>query len=141
MTRASRSIVIDVEPEVLYDIIVDFRKYPEFVKEVTKVRIDSESENQWTATFFISMIKKLDYSLVLIGERPLSVTWSLAKKGFMKKNDGAWALKDLGDGKTEATYSAEIDLGLLAPKSIVNMLMSSNFPTMLSAFKKRAEGL
>lgn len=141
MTQASRSIVIDVEPEVIYDVIVDFKNYPAFVKEVKEVRMNDEGENEWTATFYISVIKRLDYTLHLIGDRPKTVTWSLAKKGFMKKNNGSWVLKDLGKGRTEATYTADVDLGLLAPKSIVNMLVSSNFPTMLKAFKKQAESL
>ena len=141
MTQARRSIVIDVEPKVLYDIIVDFEKYPEFQSDLTNVKIDAHNGNEWTVTFTLHIIKKFDYVLHLKGKPYESVTWSLAKKGFMKKNDGGWELKDLGNGQTEATYFLEVDLGLLAPKGIVNMLLSTNFPKMLQSFKERAENM
>lgn len=141
MAQANRSIVIDVDPDFFYDIICDFMSYPEFIDEVHDTRIEKEGKDEWTVTTFVKIIKKIDYTLNLKGVRGKSLTWSLAKKGFMKKNDGSWTLKDLGNNQIEATYSAEIDLGLLAPKTIVNAVMSTNFPTMLKAFKKRAEGL
>jgi len=141
MAKASRSITIDVDPEFFYSIVVDFDKYPEFVKDLKKVKILKQSDNEWTVQFQIHIIKKMDYTLNLKGEPGKHLRWSLAKKGFMKRNDGAWDLKEIGENKIEATYSAEVDLGLLAPKSIVNMLLSTNFPNMLKAFKARAEDL
>jgi len=141
MALASSSIIIDVEPSKLFDVITDFEKYPEFLKEVSDIKMVDQGENQWTVTFYVSIIKKVDYTLKLKGDPGKSVTWSLAKKGFMKQNDGSWQLKDLGNGKTKATYTTEVNLGLLAPKSVVNMLVSTSFPAMLKAFKKRAENL
>jgi coenzyme Q-binding protein COQ10 len=139
MTEASRSVVVDVPPEQFYEVVTDFQHYPEFVKELSDVRIDSEGDNEWTITFSVSLIKKFEYTLNLKGVPGKSVKWSLAKKGFMKKNDGSWSLTDLGDGRTEATYAVDVNMGMLAPKSVVNMLVASNFPTMLKAFKERAE--
>ena len=141
MTKASRSIVIDVDPGFFYDLVCDFEKYPEFVKDMKDVRIDKQGDNEWTVTFFVNIIKKVEYTLNLKGDPGKSLMWNLAKKGFMKRNDGGWRINDLGNGQIEAFYDVEVDLGLLAPKSIINMLISTTFPAMLKSFKKRAESL
>lgn len=141
MAKANRSITIDVDPEFFYGIVIDFEKYPEFVKDLKNVEILKQGDNEWTVKFHIHIIKKLDYTLNLWGDPGKYLKWSLAKKGFMKRNDGAWELTKLGENKIEANYTTEVDLGLLAPKSIVNMLISTTFPEMLKSFKARAEGL
>ena len=56
---------------------------------------------------------------------PNKLTWS-QEKGDMKSVDGAWTLEDLGDGRTRATYSLELDtgrtLGLLIRGPIVDVV-------------------
>ena len=60
----------------------------------------------------------------------------------MRSNVGGWALRDLGDGRTEATYDVDVvPKGLWVPKSIVNMLTNKSLPSTLEAFKKRAEAI
>jgi ribosome-associated toxin RatA of RatAB toxin-antitoxin module len=141
MAQASRSIEVNVDPMTFYNVISDFEKYPEFLKELRSIRIDKSGENEWTVTFFVTIVKNIEYTLDFKGTPGKGLEWTLAKKGFMKKNSGSWALEEIDENQTKATYATEIDLGLLAPKSIVNMLISTNFPTMLKAFKEQAESL
>ena len=141
MASAERSIIVDVTPEKFYEVITDFSKYPNFLKEVKKIEVLDKGENTWKVLNGINLIKSIEYTLDFVGEPGKSLKWKLADKGFMKKNDGAWTLKDLGDGRTEATYTLDIELGIFAPKAIVNKVMEVNFPSMLKAFKKQAESL
>ena len=141
MAKASKSVVINVAPETFYGVIIDFDKYPQFIKDMKEVRIDKAEKNEWIVTFWVSIIKKVEYTLNLKGIPGKELTWSLTKKGFMKTNDGGWYLKEIGKNKTEATYTVDVDLGLFAPKSVVNMLISTSFPAMLKNFKDYAESL
>jgi hypothetical protein len=59
----------------------------------------------------------------------------------MKQNRGAWVLEDDGAGKTKATYSLEIGVGLLIPNVVTTVLAEQQLPTMLERFKTRAETL
>ncbi len=141
MAQAKSSIVINVSPDVFYDVIIDFEKYPQFIKDMKEIRIDKAGDNEWTITFFVKIIKQVEYTLNLKGVPGEKLTWSLAKKGFMKANDGGWRLEKTGDNQTEATYTVDVDLGMFTPKSVVNMLISTSFPAMLKNFKEYAESL
>jgi hypothetical protein len=57
----------------------------------------------------------------------------------MKDNKGGWVLEDLGNGTTKATYTVDVTLGALVPKTIVNALVDTSLPKLLENFKKRAE--
>ena len=41
---------------------------------------------------------------------PERLSWR-QEKGDLKSVDGSWELEDLGDGRTRATYTIEVDLG------------------------------
>ena len=41
---------------------------------------------------------------------PTRLSWT-QEKGEAKSVDGSWELEDLGEGRTRATYSLEVDLG------------------------------
>jgi hypothetical protein len=43
-------------------------------------------------------------------EGPTRLSWT-QEKGQLKSVDGSWELEDLGDGRTRATYSLEVDPG------------------------------
>ncbi|HUJ28564.1 MAG TPA: SRPBCC family protein, partial [Myxococcales bacterium] len=41
MAQASRTVTVNVPPEKMFDVIVDYEKYPEFLPEVKKVKVDA----------------------------------------------------------------------------------------------------
>lgn len=41
---------------------------------------------------------------------PTRLSWT-QEKGDLKSVDGSWVLEDLGDGRTRATYTVDVDLG------------------------------
>jgi uncharacterized membrane protein len=44
-------------------------------------------------------------------EAPTRLSWEQVGKGDLRSVRGAWDLEDLGDGRTRATYSLEVDPG------------------------------
>ena len=141
MAGAERTIIINAPPNVVYDVIVDYEKYPEFLAEIDDVRVLKRNGNVVDVEYTANVIKRVSYSLRLTGTPHTSVRWNLIKASFMKSNDGGWTLEDLGDGRTKATYGLEVRVSRLVPGKVVDMLTVNTLPKTLEAFKARAEGL
>jgi coenzyme Q-binding protein COQ10 len=139
MPAATRSIVIDTPPERLFDIIVDYDRYAEFLPEVKEARSRNRKGNEVDVDYGIDLVKRIRYTLHHVEERPRSVRWTFVKGELMKDNHGNWTLEPTPEGKTRATYTIEVGVGPLVPRSIVNMLVDQSLPKLLEAFKKRAE--
>lgn len=139
MASASRTEVVDVDINKLYDVLVDYEKYPEFVDGVSAIKVLSKDDKSAKVEYSLNMIKSFKYTINLKQERPNRLSWTLDSGDLFKKNDGEWKLKDLGNGKTEVTYSLDLDFKMFAPSSILSALTEKNLPSMMSSFFKRAK--
>lgn len=140
MPGASQTIEIDVSPDALFDVIVDYERYPEFLSDVASCRVVERGEGEAVVEYGLNLVKKVSYSLRMREERPKRVKWTLEKSRIMKANEGGWELEELPDGRTRATYSVDVTPRGFVPKPIVNALTGRTLPATLAAFKKRAEG-
>jgi coenzyme Q-binding protein COQ10 len=143
MAQASRSIVIDVSPDTLFDVIVDYEKYPEFLPEVKKVKIEHGSGAVKEVTYTVDIkAKVINYTLRHTADKPAKLAWTMIKGEMMKGNDGAWVLKPGPKaGSTEATYNIDLKLSALVPSFIEKALAEQQLPSLLANFKARAEKL
>ncbi len=143
MATASRSVTVNVPPEKLFDVIVDYEKYPEFLPEVKKVKVDGGQGSIKEVTYTVDIkAKVITYTLKHTAERPGKVAWTMIKGEMMKGNDGTWALKPGAQpGTTEATYTIDLKLSALVPGFIEKVLAEQNLPGLLQNFKNRAEKL
>ena len=142
MPAAERTIIINTPVSVLYNVITDYEKYPEFLQEVSNVEIVSRTGNIVRAKYTVKLIKTISYVIDLTENENASVKWNLVESSIMKSNVGGWTLKDLGDGRTEATYGLDVVVkGLFVPGSIRTKLTEGTLPSTLEAFKRRAEGI
>ena len=139
MASATRTETFDIDINKLYDVLVDYAKYPEFVDGVSAIKIISQSETSAKVEYSINMIKSFKYIINIKNERPTKIAWTLDSGDLFKKNDGEWKLKDLGNGKTEVTYSLDMDFKIFAPSSILSALTEKNLPIMMNSFFKRAK--
>jgi ribosome-associated toxin RatA of RatAB toxin-antitoxin module len=101
----TREIVIGVPREALFDLIVDYARYPEFVPAVKACRprrngavVDAEYELDLG-------VKTIRYTLRHVEERPRKVSWSLVSGTWMKVSSGSWELAEEGKGRGRATRS------------------------------------
>ena len=139
MPGATKAILIEAPIEKVFGIITDYEKYVEFLPEVKRIQISARSGNQVEVQHEVAMIATVRYTLRLTEDKPSRVSWSLVKGELMRENRGSWLLEAQGDGRTQATYSIEMTFGPLVPRAIVNALVETSLPKMLSAFKARAE--
>lgn len=141
MAQASRTEIVDVDINKLYNVIADFAKYPEFVDGVSAIKVLSQNETEAKVEYSLNVIKTFKYIINTKMERPTRVSWVLDSGDIFKKNDGSWLLKDLGNGKTEVTYTLEVDVKMFAPGAVINALTTKNLPIMMQSFFKRAKSL
>lgn len=141
MPGATRSIVFNAPIEKCFDVIVDYERYSEFLPEVKKTRVVNRRDAECDVQYEADVVKRIKYSVHLKEERPGRVSWTYIDGDFMRDNKGGWVLEDQGNGTTKATYTVDITLGPLVPKSIVNALVDTSLPKLLENFKKRIEGL
>jgi len=139
MATASRTEIVDVDINKLYDVIVDYASYADFVDGVSSTKVISQNETSAKVEYSVNMIKSFKYTLATTQVRPTKVSWVLDSGDLFKKNDGQWLLKNLGGGKTEVTYSLEVDFKMFAPNSILTALTQKNLPVMMESFFKRAK--
>ncbi len=139
MPGATRSIVFNAPVEKCFEIISDYERYPEFLPEVKKLRTSNRKGNEVDVHYEAEVVKVIKYTLHLKEEKPTKVSWSFIEGEFMKDNKGGWLLEDQGNGTTKATYSIEVAVGPLVPKTILNALVDSQLPKLLENFKKRIE--
>ncbi len=75
-------------------------------------------------------------------EGPDTLRWT-QEKGDLKSVDGSWTLEDLGDDRTRATYSLEVDLGrtlsLLIRGPVVDVIRHMLVSARAGELKKQIE--
>jgi coenzyme Q-binding protein COQ10 len=139
MAKAERSIVIHAPPEKVFAVITDYEKYPEFLPEVKKVKVEFGSGNVKEVTYTVDIkAKVITYTLKHSARPPDELAWTMVRGEMMKGNDGAWILKTVPEG-TEATYKIDLKLGALVPSMVERMLAEQSLPGLLANFKKRIE--
>ena len=141
MAVATRSVIINVTPEEFYSVEADFESYPQFCNDVDAIEVLSRQGDTARVLFTIKVVKLIQYTLNLVGKPHTELKWSLHSSKWFKHNNGSWDIKDLGDGRIEATYGVDVGLGVFVPRAITKRIVELTFPAMLNQFKKRAEQL
>lgn len=76
-------------------------------------------------------------------EPPTRLSWT-QEKGDLKSVEGSWALEDLGEGRTRATYALDSDpgrvLGMLIRGPVESAVMAMLVNARPGELKKRVEG-
>ena len=141
MAGASRSIVFNAPVEKCFAVISDYERYPEFLPEVRKIKTANRRGVEVDVHYEAEVVKVIKYAVHMKEEKPTRVSWTFIDGEFMKDNKGGWVLESRPDGKTHATYNIEVQVGLLVPKTIINVLVDTQLPKLLENFKKRIEAM
>lgn len=142
--QTTSSIVIDAAPDAIMDVIADFDAYPQWAKGVTKVEVVADgADGRAEQVFFaldVSPIKD-EYTLSYDWDGDRQVTWTLVEGKMLRSLDGAYELRDLGNGSTEVTYRLALDVSI----PLIGMLKRKGekilIDTALKGLKKRVESL
>ncbi len=129
-----------VSKEALYQVITDFKSYPEFVTEVVSVEVQPGATKQTaTVKFELEIVKRFQYTLSFKFKENEEVYWELVESNFFKTNTGRWLLKDAGAGNTDATYELDVAVGFLIPGWISKKLTETSLPRMMEGFEERTK--
>jgi coenzyme Q-binding protein COQ10 len=144
MAEVSKELVMGCPPERLFDVIVDYARYPEFVPGIKACRVlPGKGERRIEYELDIGL-KRIRYVLLHVEQRPTRVAWSLVSGDALKVSNGSWELVPEGKG-TRARYSVDIQIAKppLIPQSVIDKitdeLTRDQLPRTLEAFKTRAE--
>ena len=141
MASAQEEITISASTETVYDVITGYERYSEFLPEIVGAEVLSKEEGLCVVRFELEIVMRLSYTLELREEHNKTVKWTLREAKMMSSNDGLWTLRDNGDGTTHATYSVDVRLPGLIPKSVSDRLTGITLPETLRRFKDRCEAL
>ncbi len=145
MATVTREVIIDAPLEKVFDLVVDYERYPEFVPGIRACRVRNEGGEKHVEYELDLGVKRIRYVLRMAEKRPTSVSWSLVSGDMMRVSNGSWGLSRAG-AKTRAVYTVEIQISRppLVPQMIVDRvgdeLTRIQLPRTLEAFKARAEG-
>ena len=140
MPNAEHQVLINAAVERVFDVIVDYTRYPEFLPETKTARLLSRHDGVAVVRFDVELIVRVSYTLRLVEDPPFKVTWTLAESKMIALNSGSWRLEPVGES-TRATYGLEVKLAGMIPKSVSSRLMGTTLPHTLDRFKARAEAL
>jgi ribosome-associated toxin RatA of RatAB toxin-antitoxin module len=145
--QTTSSIVVEAPPAAVMAVIADFPAYPAWAKGVKTADVVSsydESEGgRAREVFFILDVTPIkdEYTLSYIWSGDDQVTWTLVEGKMLRSLDGAYMLRDRGDGSTEVTYRLALDVSI----PLIGMLKRKGekilIDTALKGLKKRVESL
>jgi len=139
--QTTSSIVIDAEPASVMEVIGDFASYPEWAKGVKTAEVRRESDGWADEVFFVLDVSPIkdEYTLAYDWDGYDEVTWHLVEGKVLTSMDGAYTLRDLGDGSTEVTYRLALDLSIPLIGMIKRKGEKVIIDTALKGLKKRVE--
>jgi ribosome-associated toxin RatA of RatAB toxin-antitoxin module len=142
--QTTSSIVVDAEPDAVMEVIGDFPAYPEWAKGVQEATVVEEGSGGWADQVFfrldVAPIKD-EYTLEYEWDGYDEVTWKLVSGKMLRALDGAYTLRDLGNGSTEVTYRLVLDLNVPLIGMIKRKGEKILIDTALKGLKKRVESL
>jgi ribosome-associated toxin RatA of RatAB toxin-antitoxin module len=146
MAAVAQEVVIGVAPEALFDVIVDYARYPEFVPGIKACQVRTVGGEKHVEYELDIGLRRVRYVLRHDETRPTRVTWSLVSGDTMKISNGSWDLAPDGAGRTRARYAVEVQLAKLplVPQKLIDRMTDEmtrvQLPRTLEAFRRRAEG-
>jgi carbon monoxide dehydrogenase subunit G len=109
----SSTAEIDAPLERVWELIEDVEKAPEWqggLKSMRALQRDGDGRAVLCESESDAKVRTIKSTVRFTYDEPTLLSWS-QEKGELKSVDGRWELEDLGDGRTRATYSLEVDLG------------------------------
>jgi carbon monoxide dehydrogenase subunit G len=104
---------IDAPLQAVWEVIEDVLSAPDWqggIDTVTALEHDAQGRATLVETENDIKVRRVKTRVRFHYDGPTRLTWS-QEKGDMKSVEGAWELKDIGGGRTQATYRLEVDPG------------------------------
>ncbi len=142
----SSTAEINAPLEQVWEVIADVESAPEWqggLKAMRALERDGDGHAVQCESETDAKVRTVRSTIRFRYNGPTSLRWS-QEKGELKSVEGSWALEDLGNGKTRATYAIEADLGRMLSMVIrgplVGVLRDMLAGARAGELKRRVEG-
>lgn len=143
--KAERTVEVNASKARCYGIICDLENSPKWQEAMVSAKVletDSEGRAELVEIKSDAKVRVVTSHLAFKYQPEDGMTWE-QKKGDLKWLNGSWALEDLGDGRTKATYALEADtgrmLGLLLKGPVLDKVKNMLTKDAAEGLKKYAE--
>jgi carbon monoxide dehydrogenase subunit G len=137
---------IDAPLERVWELVQDVEKAPEWqggLKAMHPIERDGEGRATLCESHSDGKVRTIKSNVRFSYDGPTRLNWTQVK-GDLKSVDGSWQLEDVGDERTRATYSLDVDLGrmlgMVIRGPLVDVLRGMLINARASELKKAVEG-
>jgi ribosome-associated toxin RatA of RatAB toxin-antitoxin module len=139
-------IEINANQDIVFKVMLDLEKFPEFIEDVKKITILQDEGNkrisEWEAEIDGLLFKWQEEDIYY--PQQYKLTYKLIK-GDLDKFEGYWEIIKLNDNKSKLVIFLSFDLNIPTLKSLImptiKFKVKKNLALMLKAIKSRAESL
>ena len=140
--QSTQSITISAPPAAIMAVIADFPAYPEWTGSLRSAEVLDQGPDGRAKRVHFTLdagVVKDQYELEYIWTGDERVEWNLVKGQMQKMQHGTYALRDVGGGTTQVTYSLTIDLAIPMLGMLRRKAERVIMDTALKELKKRVE--
>jgi len=144
MPQVETEIRVNGDPEVIWNIISDMEKYPEFMSDLIEVKVLERGENR-TRTHWVAKAKNMTIEWDeedIYYPNEYRITYK-AKQGVFSKFEGEWKIERLSSGESVVKLIVDFEIGVPMFKTLLGplaqKLIKDNCLSMLNAIKQRVE--
>lgn len=141
----SSTAEIDAPLAEVWALIEDVERAPDWqggLKALHALERDDEGRAILCETETDAKVRTVKSTVRFRYAPPTTLEWT-QEKGELKAVDGRWSLEDLGNGRTGATYSLDVDLGrvlgMLIRGPLVDLLRDMLVGARANELKKQLE--
>ena len=145
MATTECEIEIHAQPELIWGVLWDVERYPEFISDCVDAAVTpippSDGQQLQRVQMRVQLIRPLAYSAVMTGTPPTSISWEADEAdGYLQQHLGAWEIVPSADFRTcLVRYRLTVAFELPIPDAVIRRFADLNLPTMLRQVKARAE--
>jgi len=138
MREVTRSALVPLPAERLYELIVDIERYPQFVPGCTLARIEERHEHEVVATLGVRR-GGLDAEFTTRNtlEPGRAVTMRLVRGPF-KALEGLWTVRPLGDAGCEVSLRLRFEFANRLAGAMFSSVFEETAKNLVDAFVARA---
>ncbi len=133
------TILIEAEPESIWEVLVDYPNAPEVFKNLKSCEVVGQKGKAKLVRQLVNTGSpiKFDYTVALVEKKPYSIEWA-KDSGSLKEVTGTWQLEPIESGqKTRVTYSIFIDGGIFLPPWLLTPQLKGYLPVVLDSLRDK----
>lgn len=141
MSGVTDSIVVNAEPDAIWDVIAGFEQYPEWQDGVKEAEVLETGDDGWaTRVRFVIDAQRFRAEMVIAYTyTDDEMRWQLVEGDGVKENTGSYRLEPLDNGSTRVTYELEVTPSIRLPGVLRRMAAQRIVDTALRGMKQRVE--